>query len=438
MRSTSGMSVLSHGTRSRIAASNAMSVKSSIVMPIVAAGQEVSVLPRPLTAAGGISLSNKKSNAILSFNDEKISNSQYFAAFISKKEKEIVDEIQRLKNDTKIIEANILANSAKQKTYNTLLSDVKKLQETIADYNLAMENETNGCDLEELEDQVIKLKERNQGLVNEIDNVFIRAKRLEEEAKRIEEEKVIINKKIQLVLDSSDRESNIKYRRLNAQLEEVHQFKNYLHSEIKTLQESLKDMQTKLEQRNNKDLLDRIDKLEEEIASRMRDLETINEKLFVAQMSPEEAKSYLLEKVKGNKANEVKIDEEIATVQDKLQRLEAEESRLMKTICDAEPPEISNCKAIWEQKKSADDFLAASNNTVNTLKAENENMAKNIATLREVLKEKTIDHADNNKMNAKSLHDTINYKSKNLNNSKWTISQLLDQKLTRTEEVSEI
>lgn len=430
------MSVLSHGTRSKVGTSNAMSVKSTFTIPS-AGGQEVSILPRPLTAAGGISIASRKSNAVLPFNDQKLNNSQYFAAFISKKEKDIANEIERLKNETETIEANILDHSKRQKTYNTLLSDVENMQQTIADYNLALENEANGCDPEEIEDLAMRLKDRNQELANEIDNVFVRVKRLEEEGRKIEEEKATISRKIQLILDSSDRKSNIKYLQLKGQLEEAHKFKHFINSEIKALEENLKEIQSVLEQRSDKELMDRIDEVEETIASLMQNLETITEKLFIAQMSTEEAKAHLLEKVKRNKANELKIDDECAKIQDKLQGLVAKENELFRIICNAEPPEISSCRTIWEQRKMAIDFLAESNDTVSSLQAENQTMTKNIATLQGILKEKMSHHVDS-KISAKNLHDKINYKSKNLNNSKWTISQLLDQRKIRTDELEKV
>lgn len=430
------MSVRSHGVHSKVGTSHAMSVKSTFLVP-TASAQEVSISSRPLTAAGGISISRKSNGVSSLLHDQKLNNPQYFAAFLSQKEKEIVNEIQRLQNDTKVMEANVVAYSAKQKTYNILLSDVTKLQETIADYNLAFENEANGCDPEELEELAIKLKERNQGLANDIDNIFVRVKCLEEEVKKKEEEKANIIKKIQRILDSSDREDNRLYRRLNAKLEEVQKFKTFMNTEISTLQENLKDIQIRLEERNDKDLLDRMDMEEEAISSCMKDLEIINEKLFVAQMSAEEAKVYLLDKVKTNKAKELKIDEECAAIQDKLQTLESKESQLFHIIFNAESPEISSCKAIWEQRKNAVDFLEESNYTVNSIQAENETMKKNIATLQEILNEKTNNRGDD-KISAKSIHDKINYKSKNLDNSRWTISQLSDQKMARAEELEKV
>jgi hypothetical protein len=146
---------------------------------------------------------------------------------------------------------------------------------------------------------------------------------------------------------------------------------------------------------------------------------------------------HFLEKVKGNKAKEIEIDEECALFDEKICRLEENKNELLDMISNAEFCDQNELIRIWEQRKSADEFLKTSNETLHALELEKENMQKIANELQETLREKgNVTTENEEKVETKQLHDKLNYRAKTLNNSKITIKQLLDQRVTHTQEVS--
>eukprot|EP00957_Ditylum_brightwellii_P032050 2430378-Ditylum_brightwellii.AAC.1 len=108
---------------------------------------EVNVSDRPVTGAGGLAGMNGK--ASLQYG-RQIRDSNYYIGSLRTKEASIIKEITKLQSEIKEMENEAGKQGMLERTFEELLQEVRGLEGTLADYNLAIDKMRSGSDPEEI------------------------------------------------------------------------------------------------------------------------------------------------------------------------------------------------------------------------------------------------------------------------------------------------
>merc|ERR550514_475988 len=148
----------------------------------VALATEVNVSDRPVTQGGlrGIKTGQGPSR--------QVQDASFYIGLLRQKVTEITAEIGTLK--TEVTEHNRgAANYGQlQKRHEQLLGEVRQLEGTLADYNLAMDKHRVSTDPAELNDYINEFEAKNKQFAAEVDRVFMTKKHHDGQTQQLEEQ----------------------------------------------------------------------------------------------------------------------------------------------------------------------------------------------------------------------------------------------------------
>lgn len=103
----------------------------------------------------------------------KVQDPAYFVGLLRSKINAITNEIEVLANESDTRERDINQYGQYERTYETLLNEVRDLEGTLADYNLARDKLRTGADPQDIETFTKQLKEQNNTSAQELDQLFV-------------------------------------------------------------------------------------------------------------------------------------------------------------------------------------------------------------------------------------------------------------------------
>jgi predicted nucleic acid-binding Zn-ribbon protein len=433
MRSTSA-SVRSFGTRSR--AATAASGRKAALVP----DRNVNISSRPLTAAAGIARGSSQSSSKPT-GTRSVQDRTYFHTLLAGKVDDIEAEIQRLSEETEAIDANCSRQASRQQVYDSLLGETNKLEMTIADFNFAISKERSGADPEEIEALALGLKEHNDELANEVDNLFMKNQYSQNEVKRLENEMHSLRKSFESLLDNSDEDTIFEYERLTAKLKAIKDERIEVEGEVEALKGRMDEVRHTLSMRIDQDTCKRLDTEEENITALNTDLSAFEDKVRIAQMGEDDARLFFLDKIKTNKARLNELDKEHDDLHKELRELKKTEREHVDFLRDAESTGgLKNDKEMkmYSKVKDAQEYISLAKERIDSLQADNNAKQSMINDLEEDLSNRLISSKVEMPTQDKfqELNDTVNFRSKHLTSSQITMNRLSEQKDKRREEVS--
>ena len=136
---------------------------------------------RPITqqGIGGIKTGNKGPQ-------RQFYDRSYFLNELKKKNNLLVNEIEKFKGDISKIQKDHDLYTKLERKFDDLSKEVRELEGTLADYNLAFDKQRAGAKPEEMEPKIIHYKNTNRNYRNHLDKTFIDRKEQEEEIRKIE------------------------------------------------------------------------------------------------------------------------------------------------------------------------------------------------------------------------------------------------------------
>ena len=433
----SSASVRSFGTRSR--AATATSGRKAAFVP----DHNVNInSSRPLTAAAGIAQGSSRSSSKPT-STRTIQDGSYYHSLLTGKVDELESEIQRLNEEIGEIKVNCSKQASRKEVYDNLLVQVNELEETIADYNFAIEQDRSGSDPEEIEALAFGLKEENEQQANEVDQMFMENQRQINEIKIIGNEIKKLHKSFESLLNNSDKQTIHEYERLTAQLKDLKSERMEVKGEVRILQEHVDEVQAIVSRRSDKDICERLDGEQDLVKSHKIDLDALEHEVRTAQMGEDEARLYFLNKVKGDKAMSIDLDKGLDDLHKKVRELKAKERELVAFLRDAESTNGTKndmeVKMYWKVK-DAQEYISSTDRTIKSIRAECDTKKALVNSLEENLgnRLKSSKVEMPNQETFKKLNDTVSFKSKHLANSQITMNRLLEQRDKRRLEVSDI
>jgi intraflagellar transport protein 74 len=256
----------------------------------------VTVQGRPVTGQG---MSGVQTRAGTAGPRRSIQDSSYYVGLLTAKNTELQTEIRKMQNEIDTHEKDGNLYKRLEKKYETLIDEVRDLEGTLADYNLAKDKARMTTDPQQIKEFQMRLKEKNSQYERKADDVY-RMKQAQigktaklqqrieeikhEEAAKIEE--LGFDEKQKFVELQKEKES--AQARIAAGKSKMEEMKHH----IKRLEEDIK-FNTYINE--YKDLSKRLSRLEKE-------KETGETEASWLSMDPEQARKELLHKVKSSNA----------------------------------------------------------------------------------------------------------------------------------------
>ncbi len=400
--------------------------------------QDVTIKQRPVTAAGGLGGIQKSVSRLPTRQNQDAS---YFFGLLKSKEKDIINEIETLNQKVQNLGNESLAQGNIEVVYQALLKDVRELEGTLADYSVANEKLRQGFDAEEMEIRHVELRMQNEKLSHDLDDIFVTKQQCEKNVQQVEEGIKAMHESIKRRLEgTTDPEVFNDYEKHMVQIQ-------YLQSEEKRIELQLEQMKNNFSRlealQSNSEGYEHLKlyQLEEKNIEKLKvDLIQIDEDLHIAQLKPEEAKAYLLEKVKSTQARVKDLTKEETDITDEIQKLKVVQGQFQ----DERKSSASNRVHVGENihygkgEGEVDESNNISEETIADLARDRKQKQDQIIALLEDLSKniKTRDTSKPTEQGLKNLSTDVDFRAKHLVNSQQTMKHLLEQKEKRLREVS--
>merc|ERR550514_1024605 len=183
----------------------------------VALATEVNVSDRPVTQGGlrGIKTGQGPSR--------QVQDASFYIGLLRQKVTEITAEIGVLK--TEVTEHNRgAANYGQlQKRHEQLLGEVRQLEGTLADYNLAMDKHRVSTDPAELNDYINEFEAKNKQFAAEVDRVFMTKKHHDTQTQQLEEQIAQLHQAAQEKIQQLEPDKLSRYNQLLGRSTELRQ-----------------------------------------------------------------------------------------------------------------------------------------------------------------------------------------------------------------------
>jgi len=397
-------------------------------VPAFLPNYEIVVDIRPVTATGMAGI-KQNSGAPIKNSGRQMQDASYFVALLRSKCEAIKTEIEKLNAETDRVERESEEEKELKAKHDKLLEDVKELEGSLTDYNLAIDKYRDGMDPDKILEYHKQLAAKNRKFVEEVDQVFLKKTLYERENAKfqghitdffIQAEEFIrktepgkLHTFLLLLKQSNELSSEI-------QMGDSHLGKlgNMIyHAEHTMRGKNLRD-EYKLHEK-------RVQELKIELIMGQDDLK-------VLQMNPKDAHALQLEKLKQCHCQIATLDE--AIVQRESQK--AELKRMEQTL-DAE---IANEGHFQDSRPSENNivlFLQNFEDARSQLKHEQEQTQLSIDDLSERIRDSVALSVQDlpTKEEYEEMKSNATFKSRHLQTSQQTMDRLHEQKIKRVQEV---
>lgn len=402
--------------------------------------QDVMIKQRPVTAAGGLGSIQKSSNNRLMTRQNQ--DASYFFGLLRSKEKEIINEIEILKKKVHHFETESLEQGGVEAMYQSLLKDVRELEGTLADHNVANEKLRQGFDPEEIEMSHVELKMQNDKLSHDLDDIFVTKRQCEKDIRQVEKDIEATHESIKLRLkDTSDPDIYNDYKKHMMQIQDLQSQKKKIELQIEQMKSNFSQLEAAQSSSEGYERY-KLHQVEEKKIEKLKvNIIQIDEDLRIAQLKPEEAHAYLLKKVKSTQAKVKGLMKDETEVTDEIKNLEAIQEHFQSLVEKSnsstlnQPIGIEN-KTQYDEGR-VDESIDTLKKTITEIVTDTRKKQDQILALLEDLS-KSIQTRDASKPTEQGLRELsidVNFRSKHLANSQHTMKRLLEEKEKRLREL---
>ncbi|CAO1344916.1 unnamed protein product [Diamesa hyperborea] len=271
---------------------------------------------RPLTQHGLSGLSTSQGRiGTAQGGMRQVKDKRYWQALLQSKIQEIVQETDRLNKEKKNLDRETSAKKLYEKKVKEQAKELSLLQSTLTDMNLALDSTTSGATRQQLQNEAVALRERNEHLQNQLEQVFKERQSKEMQNQNLEDtisnEK---NKVNELIYSLSSNDQN-RYREYQLIAEKLKQENTEIHGIIEDTVKQKERLSTSvISSQARLEAVKLHSKLREVIAKRnqLKD-EEIN------RLTPAQEREKLINEVRVNNQSLASINKQSKIVSDQLQ-----------------------------------------------------------------------------------------------------------------------
>ena len=256
-------------------------------------GTNIKLTDRPVTQQGltGMRTANKGPQ-------RSIYDRTYFLNRLKAKNKELSNEIERFKTETDKIQKDHELYSKLEQKYEDLSKEVRELEGSLADYNLAFDKERAGTKPEEISSIIVHLKNQTSRFRGQLDEIFIERKDQESQIQKIEQQLKQLQEMAIIKMNELDEQQKKEYLSLKGKNREV-------EADIGRARREMEELNYKVAELDKKLRVDHTRMKVINLKTQITELEAKKEDLAVqcneANMSVPELRERLLQKMKDDR-----------------------------------------------------------------------------------------------------------------------------------------
>jgi len=339
-------------------------------------GKEVKVVDRPITRGG---LSGMKAGG--QGPGRAIYDKSYYIGVIRQKNSELRQEIQRFQDEMDDINRNNDQYLTLEKKYEGLLKEVRSLEGELADYNLTLDKKRGDTRIEDVQATFEHIRAQNERQRQQLDDLFIERKKVEEEVAVIDAEIQAINSQSEQrlnELDPEERAAYVELQRENKSLEdEIAQKRAMLEQVNQKLTQAEAKIRTDVMKQKAHYLRDQ----KKSLVSKKEDLEAqTNEQ----NLSFPEARERLLNRVKGDNADVTAAEKRIAEVKKAIENYKRQTEEMEADLREQGTDEnIKKYEILYQKDQEMTQFIESFEPTKQVEVAQTKTLQESIVSLLE-------------------------------------------------------
>lgn len=336
--------------------------------------QDVKVALRPVTQHGiGVKMGQQGPG-------RGVFDKSYYVGIIRQKSSELRNEIDRFNKEMEEIARNNNTYLTLERRYDALIKEVRTLEGELADYNLALDKKRADTKPEDVMAMFDHIKTSNQHQREELDQLFLERKEMEDEIARIEGEIASINARAEERLSELDHDQRQEY---------IH-----LHEENKSLEDEINQKRTVLESVNQRllqadaklrtDVLkQKAHHLREQKDSLIRKKEDLAVQTNELNLSEPEARERLLARIKADNQNIKETKERIKDVEKAIANYKKQIEDMENDLKSSNTGEMQKYEILYQKDKEMTEFIQSFEQTKQSELEMIKNLEESITSLLE-------------------------------------------------------
>lgn len=231
------------GTRMGTGMRQPTAMRKEVNTDSVGYNTSVNVVNRPVTNHGvaGVTATSQGPK-------RKIYDKSYYLNLLKSKNTELSSEIQKFKKEIDVINKDNQTYLTLEKKYDVLINDVRSLEGELADYNLTQDKYRSGTKTDDILALYQHIRMQNDKRKNQLDELFMERKELENDISEIERQINEINQANEEKLNELDPEQKSQYDKLRVENNQLMRDINSLRIELDDVNVKLKFLDDKLKQ----------------------------------------------------------------------------------------------------------------------------------------------------------------------------------------------
>lgn len=370
----------------------------------------------------------------------QVQDSSYYMGVLHHKVNELSSEVAKLDEEANEHDQAMAEYGGLQKRHETLLTEVRGLEGTLADYNLAMDKARAGTDPSELNEYVTEFEAKNREQAGEVDRVFVVKKQRDEETKQVEAQIANLHEQAQRKLNMLDPQKLERYNHLLSRSQALMQQQEQVMSEIEAVVAKTQELENTVGRQHS--YSDEYDNLSKKLARLEKDEHNLSEELAIWETpDPKEALSRLKQRAE-NQSKEVKnLDGVIKSMQEQLDGTNKHLRELNDELDDrkADPSDKDKYDKLRQRNEEMTNFIESFDETKASILQDQQQTQDTIVALLEHISQ-GLEHENNmpSQQQLREMRDEASFKERHLESSKQTTERLLQEKKMREAELVKI
>jgi intraflagellar transport protein 74 len=396
---------------------------------------EINVSDRPVTGQGIAGM--KQSNGP----GRSVQDTSFYIGLLRTKITEVTKEIRKIKGDMDAMTKDAGQYSQLERKYESLLKEVRNLEGSLADYNLAMDKLRTSTDPQEVTAYQKQLADRNRDEAGEIDKVFLMKQQREKVTAELEENIEEVHRAAEAKIKKLEPAKLAAYDAL------INKSRN-LQQEGQAKEQELEQMRHKVHELEGvvrgSGMREDFNAEERRAQSIRKQIAALEEDMEIATMDPTDAHARLLAKVKEDNRKTTEMENRCKEIEDEMGKLNKQKKELVADMQDREKggnakTDSRKYELLFQRDAEMTSFLESFEKQRSDALNDQERTRATIVALLEHISS-GINAGDElpSQEKLEEMKEEVTFKTKKLETSQQTIARLQEQRIKRVQEMDKI
>mmetsp|Transcript_9149 Transcript_9149/g.18313 ORF Transcript_9149/g.18313 Transcript_9149/m.18313 type:complete len:581 (+) Transcript_9149:55-1797(+) len=371
----------------------------------------------------------------------QVQDSSFYIGLLRTKITDITKETRKIKTDMDNMQRDAGQYSQLERKYESLLKEVRNLEGTLADYNLAMDKLRTSTDPQEVTAYQANLEARNRNEAAEIDKVFLLKQQKEKGTQDLEHQIGEVHRQAEARIKKLEPAKLREYEELIGRSQKLHHEGQAREQELDQMRHKIHELEAIVRGSGMREEFNG----EERRAIRLRkDITMLEEDMDIAQMDPKDAHARLLEKVKEDNRKTTELESRCKDIDDEMRKCKRQMADLQSDLEDRERGNVAKndthkYELLFQRDQEMTTFLHNFDMEKEETMRDQEATKQTIVALLEHISS-GIGSTDEmpSAERLEEMKDEVSFKTKQLETSQQTMARLQQQRTKRIGEMEKI